>query len=121
VLTLEKMFFADEIRSIDDIKQRRRSVSKEELEMAEQLIARFTGKFKPEKYKDTYTAALKKVIRAKQRGQEVHVAPEPEEEEAVDLLEALRQSMKASKAKGRATSGRAKGSPSRTRRAKKAA
>ena len=119
VLTLEKMFFADEIRSIDDIKQRRRSVSKEELEMAEQLIARFTGKFKPEKYKDTYTAALKKVIRAKQRGQEVHVAPEPEEEEAVDLLEALRQSMKASK--GRATSGRAKGSSSRTRRAKKAA
>lgn len=119
VLTLEKMFFADEIRPVKGIKPSRASVSKEELEMADQLIGRFTGKFKPEKYKDTYTAELKKVIRAKQSGKEVHAAPEIEEEEPVDLLEALRQSMKASK--GKAAGGRAKRSPSRKRGAKKAA
>lgn len=120
VLTLEKMFFADEIRKVEGIKPKRAAVSKEELEMAEALIERLTGKFKPEKYKDTYTNELKKLIKAKQRGQEVHTAPKTaDEEEPVDLLEALRQSMKASK--GRTTGGRTKRSSSGKRRTKKAA
>jgi DNA end-binding protein Ku len=99
-LTLEKMFFANEIRDIKEIKPKRASVSKAELEMAEELIDRFTGKFKPEKYKDTYTAALKKVVKAKQQGKEVHVAPADEEEvETPDLMEALKASVGATRKK----------------------
>ncbi len=105
VLTLERMYFADEIRPGKDLKPGRTSVSKQELEMAEQLIDRFSGKFKPERYKDTYTAALKKVVRAKQQGKEVHVAAEPEEAEAPDLIEALRQSLSESKGKSRGKGG----------------
>jgi DNA end-binding protein Ku len=114
ILTLEKMFFADEIRPAEGIKPRRATVPKQELELAEQLIDRFTGKFKPEKYKDTYTEALKKAIKAKERGVEVHAAPDREEEaETVDLMEALRQSIKSSKrkaagARSRRSSGRRK-------------
>jgi DNA end-binding protein Ku len=94
VLTLEKMFFANEIRDMNGIKPTRTSVGKAELQMAEELIDRFTGKFKPEKYKDTYTAALKKVVKAKQQGKEVHVAPaEAEAEETPDLMEALKASI----------------------------
>jgi DNA end-binding protein Ku len=120
LLTLEKMFFADEIREPKGIKPRRAAVSKEELQMAEQLIDRFTTKFRPEKYKDTYTNELKKVIKAKQRGEGVHKAPEEEElAETVDLMEALRQSMKASKR--RAAGGRTKRSSASRRRARKAA
>ncbi|HET7857029.1 MAG TPA: Ku protein, partial [Gaiellaceae bacterium] len=65
VLTLEKLFFADEIRPAEGIKPKRVSVSKQELEMAEQLIDRFSGSFRPEKYKDTYTEALMKIVKAK--------------------------------------------------------
>jgi DNA end-binding protein Ku len=96
-LTLEKMFFANEIRDMREIKPKKAAVGKAELEMAEQLIERFTGKFKPEKYKDTYTAALKKVVRAKQQGKDVHVAPAAEEAEQPDLMEALRASLGAAK------------------------
>jgi DNA end-binding protein Ku len=97
-LTLERMFFANEIRDIKEIKPKRASVGKAELDMAEDLIDRFTGRFKPEKYKDTYTAALKKVVKAKQQGKEVHVAPAAEEDaEAPDLMEALRASIGAAK------------------------
>ena len=93
-LTLERMYFANEIRPIKEIKPRAGSVAKSELEMAAQLIDRFTGKFEPEKYKDTYTAALKKVVKAKQQGKDVHVAPEVSEEaEPPDLMEALRASL----------------------------
>jgi DNA end-binding protein Ku len=118
VLTLEKLFFADEIRPAKGIKPSRVSVSKQELEMAEQLIDRFSGRFRPEKYKDTYTDALKKIVRAKQRGKEVEVAPEREEAEVPDLMEALRASLETSKgSRGRSTRRPTK----RRRQARKAA
>lgn len=113
-LMLEKMFFANEIRDIREIKPKRVSVGKEELEMAQQLIDRFTGRFDPSKYKDTYTAALKKIVKAKQQGKEVHVAPGDREEEAApDVMEALRASLDASK-KQRTASGA--GKPQRSRK-----
>ena len=119
-LTLEKMFFANEIRDIKEIKPEKANVAKAELEMAEELIDRFTGHFKPEKYKDTYTAALKKVIEAKQQGKEVHVAPAvDEEEEAPDLIEALRASIEATSKKR--TASRAKRNSGSRKRQKQAA
>jgi DNA end-binding protein Ku len=99
-LTLEKMFFANEIRPIDEIKPKAGSVPKTELEMAERLIEHFTGKFEPKKYKDTYTEALKKVVKAKRQGKEVHVAPEEAEERVPDLMEALRASLEAQRSSG---------------------
>jgi DNA end-binding protein Ku len=99
-LTLEKMFFADEIRDIKEVKPKKATVGKAELQMAEELIDRFRGHFKPEKYKDTYTAALKKIVKAKQQGKEVHVAPAEEEgAEVTDLMEALKASIGATKGK----------------------
>jgi DNA end-binding protein Ku len=93
VITLEQMYFADEIRPVDEIKPPKANVSKQELEMAEQLIDNFAGDFEPEKYKDTYRDALCEIIRAKRAGKEVHRAAEPEEAAPPDLLEALRASI----------------------------
>jgi DNA end-binding protein Ku len=118
VLTLERLFFADEIRPAKGIKPSRVSVSKQELEMAEQLIDRFSGRFRPEKYKDTYTDALKKIVRAKQRGKQVEVAPEREEPEVPDLIEALRASLETSK---KSRGGSTRKSTKRRRQARKAA
>jgi DNA end-binding protein Ku len=90
-------------------------VAQQELEMAQQLIDSWTTEWKPDKYKDTYRDALLKVIRAKRKGQEVHVAPEVEEEEAPDLLTALRASVERSKS-GR----RRKAQPSYSRNGRRA-
>ena len=93
-LTLEQLHFADEVDPPKNvIPSRLPEVSKRELAMALDLIDGFTGKWEPKKYKDTYTAALERVIKAKVAGKEVHVAPEPEPEEQPDLFEALRQSV----------------------------
>jgi DNA end-binding protein Ku len=96
-ITLEQLYFADEIRPVKEIRPRRQRVAKGELEMAQQLIDAFAGDWKPEKYRDTYRDALRAVIEAKRKGKEVHVAAEPEEERPTDLLEALRASVEASK------------------------
>jgi DNA end-binding protein Ku len=95
VITLERMYFADEIRPTKGLRPDRARVSKQELDMAASLIDRFKGSFDPSKYSDTYTDRLLDVIRRKQRGEEIHEAPETEPEEAPDLMEALRASLEA--------------------------
>jgi DNA end-binding protein Ku len=95
VITLERMYFADEIRPPDEIRPKRARVSREELDMAASLIDRFRGSFDPAKYEDTYTSRLLEAIERRRRGEEVHVAQEPEPEEAPDLIAALRASLEA--------------------------
>jgi DNA end-binding protein Ku len=107
VITLEKMYFADEIRPVDEIKPKKARVSKQELEMAQQLIDSFSGPFKLAKYKDTYRDALLEIIKRKRKGEEVHVEPEEEKEEVPDLMAALRASLEASA--GRSNGKRGKG------------
>ena len=95
-IALERMYFGDEIRPASEIAPEDVKVDKRELEMAEQLIESFTGEFDPSRYEDTYRDALCEIIRAKRKGEEVHVPERPEEEEqAPDLLSALRASVEA--------------------------
>ena len=114
VITLERMYFADEVRPPSDLKPERARVSKQELDMAASLIDRFKGSFDPSKFEDTYTSRLLDVIRRKRKGEEIHAAPEVEPEEAPDLMEALRASLEAhAKPRQRRAPARRKSSPSR--------
>jgi DNA end-binding protein Ku len=100
VIALEQLYFADEIRPLDEIKASRVRVSQQELEMAGRLIESFTSRWKPEKYKDTYRDELCAIIKAKRKGEDIHAAPELEEEEPADLLTALRESIERSRGRG---------------------
>jgi DNA end-binding protein Ku len=113
VITLEKMFFHDEIRPIDDIAPKATKVPKAELDMATALIGQFKSDFKPQQYEDTYREALMAVIKAKQKGKTIEAAPVEEEEEPADLLAALKASVEA--AKRSRGSVRAKRPPARKR------
>ena len=125
-ITLEKMFFHDEIRPVEDVAPRKSKVPKAELEMATTLIEQFKGDFEPEKYEDTYREALMDVIRAKRKGKTITAAPVEEEEEPADLLAALKASVEAAKkSKGsvrakrppaRKRSSRTKSSPAKSKR-----
>jgi DNA end-binding protein Ku len=112
VITLEQLYFADEIRLLDEIKASRARVSQQELQMAQQLMESWTTDWKPEKYKDTYRDELCAVIKAKRKGQEVHRAADVEEESPADLMAALRQSIERSKGSGR-SGGRRSGTATR--------
>jgi DNA end-binding protein Ku len=94
-ITLEQLHFADEVRSAKEIRPKLARVEKRELQMAHQLIDNFSGDWKPEQYKDTYRDALCEVIEAKRKGEEIHIAAQPEEEEPTDLMAALRASLEA--------------------------
>jgi DNA end-binding protein Ku len=108
VLSLEQLHFADEIDEPKGIlPDKLPSVSSKELDMALTLIEGFSGTWEPEKYEDTYTDALRDVVKAKRRGKDVHELREPEEEEATpDLMEALRLSIEQSRKTKRSTRSR---------------
>ena len=97
VITLEKLFFHDEIRPVKEIAPRKAKVPEAELKLATSLIAQFKTSFEPERYDDTYRDALMKVIKAKQKGETMTAVPAAEDEEPADLLAALKASVEAAK------------------------
>lgn len=69
VIVLNRIRFHEEIRDTGDLSLPTKSAVKaNELKMAISLINQQSGKFDISKYKDTYSAALMKVIKAKAKG-----------------------------------------------------
>jgi DNA end-binding protein Ku len=94
-LMLTTMRFADEIASPDklDIPADGR-VDTREVKLALDLIETLSTDFKPEKYHDTYRETLRALIERKLEGKEIETPERPRPAKVVDLMEALRASLK---------------------------
>src|SRR5205823_964184 len=103
VLSMETMYYANEIRSTEGIAADDGRVSPKELQMAVSLIENLSDSFDPERYEDDYQAALKQVIKAKVEGAPLPEAPTEKGGRVVDLMEALRASVEQTRKKGGAT------------------
>jgi DNA end-binding protein Ku len=68
VLVLNRIRWAQEIRSTDDLNIPAGSSKPAEMKMAIELIDRLSGSFDISKYKDTYSDELMKLIKAKAKG-----------------------------------------------------
>ena len=118
ILVLETSFFADEVRDphqqITDLPGRV-TLSRQELDMARQLIDAMSGPWKPADYRDTYTDRVNHLIDAKKNDQEFQPAEEaPAATNVVDLAKALQSSVEAArKGSGRKGSGRKAPPPDR--------
>lgn len=98
LLMLETLFYSDELRVDLTQKSDELELSEPEQKMAEALVDLMAGEFDPKEYKDAYREALLEVINAKLEGKEViQVADEPAV--VMDLMEALRASVEAAKAR----------------------
>lgn len=91
-VTLHTLYYKSEVRPIAEILPPEQTANQQELEVAVSLINVMATSFKPEDYKDAYSAALQKVIEAKVEGKEIK-APKMPKVEAVDLMTALRKSI----------------------------
>ena len=99
VLSMDTLFYANEIRSTKEIAVDRAGVSPKEIQMAISLIENLSDSFDPERYHDEYQVALKKLIGAKVEGAPLPAPPSERGEKIVDLMEALRASVEATKKK----------------------
>jgi DNA end-binding protein Ku len=86
-----------EVRSpadyFDDIEDEK--VPKDMLDLATHIVKTKEGKFEPEKFEDQYEDALKDVIRKKQKGEKLTRPSQPKQSNVINLMDALRQSVKA--------------------------
>jgi len=96
VLLLNQMRYQEEIREIPEVEKSKAKVSPKEIQLATKLIHQLTEEFNPAAFKDTYVNELKKVIKAKAAGKDIHIA-EPKRATATvkDLMEVLKQSLDA--------------------------
>jgi DNA end-binding protein Ku len=96
VLILDRMRFASQIRDASglDLPPASEKVPERELELALQLIGQRSEPFDPERYRDTYTETLKRVIMDKVHGKEKEVQPaEVAPTKVPDLLSKLKESL----------------------------
>lgn len=120
-LTLETMYWPDEIRStgsLDLPEGAEAKVRAKELDMARSLVESLADKFRPESYTDEYRSALEELIDQKMRGETRRAKRRKPEPKVVDLMDALRASVERAKGERKEAS---KKKPARKKAAKKRA
>ena len=106
----------------DDIEDEK--VLKDMLELATHIVETKAGHFNPDKFEDRYEDALKDLLKKKQEGKPIERPERREPTNVVNLMDALRQSVKSSgapaKQKGRRTPARGRAARAERPKAKKA-
>jgi len=120
-LVLETLFLAEDVRSQAEIDEAVEAVDvkEPELELARQLIDSLIGDWEPESLHSEYRQDLRKLLEAKLAGEEI-ATPEPvADAPVIDLMEALKKSVAASKRDGDKAATARKKTSSRKRAAAK--
>lgn len=89
---------AEYFDDIQDVK-----LTKDMLELAKHIVNQKSGHFDPSRFEDRYESALTEILQKKQKGLPIEKQARPSGGNVVDLMDALRQSLKG-KSSGAATS-----------------
>ena len=98
----------DEHEYVDEIPNVK--VPPDMVKLAEHILEQKKGHFDPEKFEDRYEDALQALIKAKRAGKEAPTSPAPKPSNVINLMDALRRSVKGEKAGATATPAREKAS-----------
>jgi DNA end-binding protein Ku len=96
-LMMHTMYYADEVRRVEEFRTDTGLVKDQELKLAEMLVESLAATFQPEKYRDSYRDNLNALIEAKIKGQEVVTPPAAEPAKVIDIMQALKQSLAAAR------------------------
>jgi DNA end-binding protein Ku len=93
-MVLNKLFFADEIQHYQ-APYASIEVNQGEVDLAKQLIGNLTKPFQPEVFHDEYNERVKHAIEEKIQGKEISEPVEATDNNIINLMEALQESLKA--------------------------
>lgn len=102
---------ATTLRSTDEVRDIKKAFSdipsvrpaRDMISIAEKIMGQKEAAFDPERFQDRYENALRKLIKDKQKGHEIVHSDDPEPTNVVDLMEALRKSLKGGREKSGGT------------------
>ncbi len=93
-MMLHTMYYADEVKKIEEFGAPDVELKDAEVKVAHQLIEALAGEWDPEKYHDSFQENLKKMIETKLEGGEIAEVEKPKKlAPVVDLMAALKQSL----------------------------
>ena len=95
----------DEAEYFDTIEDEK--IPKDMIDLAIHIVETKTGHFKPQQFKDEYEDALKDLLRRKQKGEKIERPKERAPSNVINLMDALRQSLKAGGGGARRSASRA--------------
>jgi DNA end-binding protein Ku len=95
-ITVHTMYFQNEIREVPGYGEKPSNLhlKPEEIKLAEQLIETLSEDFNPAKYHDTFQERLRALVEAKQKGKTVTERPVPRQAQVIDMMEALKNSLR---------------------------
>jgi DNA end-binding protein Ku len=100
VIIMETMFWPDELRSAEfEELESEVEIRSEEVDMAAMIIDNLTRPFDPEDYQDRTRQTVEDLAAKKVAGEEIVAPSSPEPTKVVDLLEALKASVEATREK----------------------
>ena len=99
-LTVHTMFFENEIRHVEGYGKIDKNIQlkPQEIKLAEQLVETLSEDFEPSQYHDTFRDNLKALIESKQKGRTYVEEPKPARAPVIDMMEALKRSVRHSEA-----------------------
>src|ERR1700759_652606 len=80
---------AEYFDDIQDVK-----ITKDMLDLAKHIVEQKSGHFEPDKFEDHYEAALTELLNKKQKGVPITAAKKSQSDNVVNLMDALRESLK---------------------------
>jgi DNA end-binding protein Ku len=93
-LVLHTLYYPDELHKANKKEAPKTKYTAKELELAKSLVNELTAPFKPGEFHDAYRDNVEKLIEQKRKGQKIIPAKQPRKAPVVDLMEALKRSLK---------------------------
>jgi DNA end-binding protein Ku len=93
-LILHTLYYRDELHAANKANAPKTKFSVKELDMAKKLVEQLTARFKLEEFHDAYRENVERLIEQKRKGKKIAVVEQPRKAPVVDLMEALKRSLK---------------------------
>ena len=118
-LVLHTLYYPDELHMANRSEPPKTKYSAKEIELARSLVDQLKAPFKPQEFRDEYRENVKRLIEQKRKGQKVTEIEQPRKAPVIDLMEALKRSLKSSSgsSKESGTSGKSRKKASGRRKA----
>jgi DNA end-binding protein Ku len=95
-LVLHTLYYPDELHRANRSEPPKEKYSAKELELARSLVSHLKAPFKPQEFRDEYRENVERLIDQKRKGQKVTQIGRPRKAPVIDLMEALKRSLKSS-------------------------
>ena len=107
-LVLHTLYYPNELHKSNRSETPKAKYTAKELELAQNLVTQLTAPFKPQEFHDEYRENVERLIEQKRKGGKITAVKQPRKAPVIDLMEALKRSVKAAESKGKKPAGKRK-------------